>query len=197
MYEKKSLSMKTVALLLAIVLLVGCVAGSTIAFLMTKSDDVVNTFVAGEIGELNLAETKGNEFTVIPGVDIEKDPTLTFENFNVDAYIFLTVDATGWTVSGSDTNYTYSIGAGEKEMKWTLEGWTELASGVYYKEVKAEDGDQSWSIIKDNTITVNAGITKDDIASYAKSLSFTAYAIQQATFDNAAAAWQVAQTATK
>ena len=193
--KKKSVSMKVVVLLLAVVLLIGCVAGGTLAYLMTKSATVTNTFVAGEIGTLSLAETTGNSYNVTPGVDITKDPVVTFKGNNVAAYVFLKVDATGWTVSGSDTTYTYSIGTNQ-EMKWELVGWTKLEDGVYYKEVAANAGEQSWSVIKDNKITVSYEITKANINNYTKGLSFTAYAIQKDGFTTVSAAWTQAQNAT-
>ena len=56
MYAKKNLSMKVVVLLLAVVLLIGCVAGGTLAYLMAKSSIVTNTFVVGDIGDLKLYE---------------------------------------------------------------------------------------------------------------------------------------------
>lgn len=195
MYAKKSVSMKIVVLLLAVVLLIGCVAGGTLAYLMAKSSTVDNTFVAGEIGTLNLSETTGNSYIVTPGVDITKNPTVTFSGNNVAAYVFLKVDATGWTVSGSDTTYTYSIGTNQ-EMKWELVGWTKLEDGVYYKEVAANAGEQSWSVIKDNTITVSSEITKANISNYTKGLSFTAYAIQKDGFETVSDAWDQAQNAT-
>lgn len=193
--KKKSVSIKVVVLLLAVVLLIGCVAGGTLAYLMAKSSTVNNTFVAGEIGTLTLSETTGESYIVTPGVDITKDPTVTFNGNNVAAYVFLKVEATGWEVSGADTTYTYSIGTNQ-EVKWVLDGWTKLGDGVYYKEVAANAGEQSWSVIKDNKITVSSEITKANISDYTKGLSFTAYAIQKDGFTTVAAAWEQAKTAT-
>ena len=200
--KKKSVGMKAVVLLLAVVLLIGCVAGGTLAYLMTKSATVTNTFVAGEIGTLTLSETTGESYIVTPGVDITKDPTVTFSGNNVAAYVFLKVEADGWTVAGTGTTYTYSVGTNQ-EMKWELVGWTKLEDGVYYKEVAANAGAQSWSVIKDDKIIVSSEITKDNISGYTKELKFTAYAIQQEDggSDNAgkftpAEAWIQAQNAT-
>ena len=195
MYAKKSVSMKVVVLLLAVVLLIGCVAGGTLAYLMAKSSTVNNTFVAGEIGTLTLSETTGESYIVTPGVDITKDPTVTFNGNNVAAYVFLKVEATDWEVSGADTTYTYSIGTNQ-EVKWVLDGWTKLGDGVYYKEVAANAGEQSWSVIKDNKITVSSEITKANISDYTKGLTFTAYAIQKDGFNSVADAWTQAKNAT-
>ena len=193
--KKKSVSMKVVALLLAVVLLIGCAVGSTVAYLMAKSAVVTNTFVAGNIGTLTLDETTGTSYIVTPGVDITKNPVVTFKDYNVDAYVFLKVDADGWTVSGADTTYTYSIGSNQ-EMKWVLDGWKRLTDGVYYKEVAADADEQTWAVIQNNTITVSSEITKANISDYTKGLSFTAYAIQKDGFTTVSDAWTQAQTAT-
>jgi len=208
MYTKqKSVSMKVVTLLLAVVLLIGCVAGGTLAYLMTKSSTVTNTFVAGEIGTLSLDETTGDSYIVTPGVNITKDPVVTFNGNNVAAYIFVKVEAEDWT----ESNGTFSIGDNQ-EMKWTVaDGWTKLENdlGVYYREVVADTDtaniaeSEKYGIIKDNTITVSSAITKANISGYTKELKFTAYAIQQADggSDNdgkftPAEAWEQAKSAT-
>lgn len=199
MHAKKSVSMKAVVLLLAVVLLIGCVAGGTLAYLMTKSETVTNTFVAGAIGDLTLTENTGDSYIVIPGVDITKAPVVTFNGNNVDAYVFVKVEGSDWT----ESNGTFSLGT-DQEMTWTIaEGWTKLENiaGVYYREV-AVDTDientaktEMYGIIKDNKITVSSEITKNNIGDYTKSLTFAAYAIQQDAFADAAAAWNVAKDA--
>ena len=43
------------------------------------------------------------------------------------------------------------------------EGWTELESGVYYREVAMKDTKQEFPIIKNNKVTVKNTVTKQDI----------------------------------
>lgn len=200
MYAKKNNGKKLVVLLLAVVLLIGCTIGGTLAWLVTKTEPVTNTFVAGEIGTLSLAETTGDSYIVTPGVDITKDPVVTFNGNNVAAYIFVKVEATDWT----ESNGTFSIG-NSQEMKWTVaDGWTKLENvpGVYYREVVVDTDTantaetEKYGIIKDNTITVSSEITKADISNYTKGLAFTAYAVQKEGFNSASEAWAQAQTAT-
>ena len=62
--------------LLALVLVIGCVAGGTVAWLVAKTDPVVNTFTYGNIN-IALAETTGEDYKIIPGKDISKDPKVT------------------------------------------------------------------------------------------------------------------------
>ena len=66
MKANKTVSMKVVVVLLALVLLIGCAAGGTIAWLMTNTDPVENTFSASDI-QIDLKETTGDTYKLIPG----------------------------------------------------------------------------------------------------------------------------------
>lgn len=191
MKEKKSVSMKAAIILVVAVLLIGCTVGGTLAWLITTSTQVQNTFVAGDIGDLDLNETTGANYIIIPGTQIDKNPVVTFSGNNIKAYVFLKVDAAGWNVSTTDTTHTYTMG-NNSEMSWVLEGWTKLTEGVYYNALDP-NADEEWEIIKDSKITVSSSITKDTIASFESSLSFTAYAIQQEGFASVEAAWAAVQ----
>lgn len=197
MYAKKSASMKTVALLLAVVLLIGCVAGGTIAYLIAAPKTVTNTFVAGDIGDLTLTETdaKGNavtsrEFIVTPGVDITKDPKVSFSGHNVDAYVFVKVDANSWTITD---NKTYSCINGK--VTWSVSSdWQFVKqdgnSYIYSKAATANTDLTSVSVINNDTITVSHTIVQTELTEGSvPTLTFTAYAIQKDSFTDAAAAW--------
>ena len=74
---------KTVALLLALTLVVGVVAGGTIAWLVDKTGTVTNTFTVGDVN-VELTETGINNdgeknFQLIPGTSYEKDPEVTIK----------------------------------------------------------------------------------------------------------------------
>ena len=64
--KKKGVSTKVFLSLLALVLVVGCAVGGTIAWLTAKTDPVVNTFTYGKIN-IALTETKPeNKQATIP-----------------------------------------------------------------------------------------------------------------------------------
>lgn len=199
--KKKSMSMKVVVLLLAVVLLIGCVAGGTLAYLIATPKTVTNTFVAGDIGELTLNETdgKGNtvssrSFTVTPGVDITKDPKVSFSGHNVAAYVFVEVNSTTWT-SDNETHRNYSSVNGKLtfsiDSSWALVDGT---TNVYCKEVAADESLNNVPIIANNTITVSCELFDGEMSADT-SLVFKAYAIQQAQAANdnftPAEAWNV------
>ena len=205
--NKKNNFSKVVVLMLCLSLLVGGVIGGTIAYLMDTSEEVTNTFVAGEIGTLNLAETSENTFIVTPGVNITKDPTVSFNGNNVDAFVFVKVNQTGWDMSNDGMSYgCVKTAEGEYLVKWEIaEGWKHLSNGVYYREVVADEtaeltDAEKYGVIKGNKITVDQSITKEHLDSFpdTSKLIFTAYAIQKAngtdadgnaTSFGAAAAW--------
>ena len=121
---------------------------------------MTNTFVAGDIGSLNLTETDTaidgdengatNSYVIVPGVGIKKDPTITFtfdtanvNGVNRPAYVFVTVSDDAWTYD-VDTK-TFSSNAidtviAANAMTWTVDtNWTYLTSDennyVFYKLV--------------------------------------------------------------
>lgn len=200
MYAKKSSAFKLIALMLCLALLIGGAIGGTLAYLMTQTTPVTNTFVAGNIGNLELDETGMTEgrtksFMVTPGVNITKDPTVTFSGNNVPAYVFVKVDQTGWTQS--EDKMTYSC-INEK-VTWTVDPSWALVPGTtnVYSRTVAAQASLNANVIKDNTITVAGTILQSELTADAvPNLAFSAYAVQQAngadTTFTPAEAWAVA-----
>ena len=178
--RRRSVSSRGFIALLALVLVIGCVAGGTVAWLVAKTEPVVNTFTYGNI-DIALAENTGNDYKIIPGKDIPKDPTVTVKGGSEDCWLFVKVEQTGTFVANK---VTYAI-----DNSWkALPG----AEGVYYREVAAVTEDTAFSVLEGDKITVLDTLTKDDIKDIAAShptLTFTAYAVQKAGIDTAAAAW--------
>ena len=67
--NKKNISTKVFVLLLAVMLLLGCTVGGTVAYLMNKSATVTNTFSTSNI-QIELKETTGNDYKLVPGKNI-------------------------------------------------------------------------------------------------------------------------------
>ena len=207
---KRSFGSKSVFLMLALVLVIGCTIGGTLAWLTAQTGDVENTFVAGQIGTLELEEeadqittTEGHQFIVIPGVDITKDPKVTYTpttedgTVPVDAYVFVELTGIGqnkWAWNATAAQYEIKSGNNVVLSFKIADGWTAVpnVSDVYYKTSTGTTGLTDDPIIKDNKITVSHLITEDDVeivATAADKLTFTAYAIQQQGFDTVTAAW--------
>lgn len=168
---------KLIICTLAVILICGCFVGTTIAWLMDQTEEVENTFTAGDIN-IELAETTGNTYKMVPGATIEKDPTVTVKAESEKCYLFVKIEKG----NNFDTYMTYAI----------ADGWTELQAGVYYRVVESSDADQAFNVLAGNVVTVKSEMTKAqaEAANANKpTLTFTAYACQFDNVADAATAW--------
>lgn len=175
---------KKLAVMLASLALVLCtVIGGTLAWLVTETDPVVNTFTYGDIN-ITLHETDTNKdgdndpntntYPMVPGHTITKDPKVTFKANSEDAWLFVNLEKT----ANFDDFMTYEM----------ADGWTKLdnVDGVYYREVSKAAQDAEFTVIKDDTVTVKGEVTKEMLnaldangASNYPKLIVTAYAVQR------------------
>lgn len=201
MKNRRNVSNKTVAILLALVLAIGCAVGGTLAWLISKTDSVVNTFTYGDIN-IGLEETTGSNYTITPGMDITKDPKVTVKANSEACWLFVKVKEENWP--------TFTDADKTKKVSYRIaEGWTALTgqTGVYYREVEAATAKAgvSYYILKGDTtyangvVTVSDTLTKDEVDQLKEkkpTLTFTAYAVQKDGIDTAAAAWAKIPTTT-
>ena len=187
--SSRGISSKMLIVLLALVLMIGCAVGGTVAWLTAKTDSVVNTFTYGDIN-IKLEETTGEDYKIIPGVEIKKDPKVTVEAGSEDCWLFVEVKESGEFVEGK---VTYAIADG-----WTKGDGTNIPANVYYRVYSADDVavavDTTYDILKNNKVTVSEDLTKAEIKDIENpTLTFTAYAVQKDNMDTAAAAWAAAK----
>lgn len=195
---------RSIALVVAIALLIGCAAGGTMAWLTMKTAPVVNTFTTSDVS-ITLTENTGAEYKMVPGKTITKDPKVTVEAGSEACWLFVEVieNTNGGSYDFSDY-LEYKVGP----------EWKEVTDGVYYLKVDAPgafniiyydaDKDGAYDVGEENKVHVPDDVTKAMMTAVGDkypTLSFTAYAIQQAGFDtlatddaNAAAAWAQAET---
>ena len=169
---------KTLALVLALTLLVAGVVGGTLAWLTDQTAEVKNTFTVGDIN-IDLTETT-TDYKMVPGNTIAKDPTVTVKANSEACWLFVKV-----TESTNLKDFiTYAI----------AEGWTALpgVDGVYYREVPASAADQTFSVLAGNAVTVKDTVTKEmleNAKTNAPTLTFKAYAVQKDNVTSASDAW--------
>ena len=169
---------KTLALVLALTLLVAGVVGGTLAWLTDQTAEVKNTFTVGDIN-IGLTETT-TDYKMVPGNTIAKDPTVTVKANSEACWLFVKV-----TESTDLKDFiTYAI----------AQGWTALpgVDGVYYREVPASAADQTFSVLAGDAVTVKSDVTRtmlETAKTDAPTLTFKAYAIQKDHFATADAAW--------
>jgi predicted ribosomally synthesized peptide with SipW-like signal peptide len=182
---KTKIGRRGLFVMLCALLLVSASVLGTWAYLTATTLAKENTFTYGNIG-LTLDESTGENYKIIPGVDIDKDPTVKVAANSEACWLFVKVEKKGEFLPG----VSYEIDDAE---------WTALPGedGVYYREVTASENEQTFSVLKGDKITVSTDITSTQIANLTgddvhPELKFTAYAVQQATVDTAAAAWAIA-----
>lgn len=187
--RRRSVSSRAFIALLALVLVIGCVAGGTVAWLVATTDTVTNTFTYGKIN-IDLTETTGTSYKIIPGTNIAKDPKVTVAADSEACWLFVKVEETGTFVADK---VTYAIANG-----WTQGDGTEIPSNVYYREVSAEDAKTgvNYYVLAGNAtypngvITVSADLTKENIPAANPTLKITAYAVQKENIADAKTAWE-------
>lgn len=200
---------KKIILTLMSVLLVFCsIIGGTVAWLVADTDPVVNTFTYGDIN-IDLDETdteldgddnpNTNDYPMIPGNPITKDPKVTFKANSENAWLFVKLDES----ANFDDFMEYTVILDDPATTDVIEGWTALEGeeGVYWMAVNKADKDAEYYVIKDNTVTVKGEVTKEMLnaldangASNYPILTVTAYAVQRdSNITTAADAWALAE----
>ena len=124
---KRMRKTKTILVLAAVVLMLACTVGGTLAFLITQTDSVTNTFDPGKVTcQVNEDFTDGG--TTKSNVRIQNTG-------NTDAWIRATVVA-NWVKDGKVVApWTDSIG--------NPTGWTKIGDYYYYEQKVAPNGETS------------------------------------------------------
>lgn len=170
---------KKVLSIVAVVLVLCCAIGGTLAWLTDKTASVKNTFTVGDIN-IELTETTTN-YKMVPGNTISKDPKVTVKANSEACWLFVKVEKS----ANFDSFTTYDM----------ADGWTELPSvtGVYYREVAATTAATDFSVLKGDSVSVKDTVTKADLNALTQNtfptLTFTAYAVQKDNVADAATAW--------
>lgn len=188
----RTVSIKIAALIAAIVLVIGCTAGGTVAWLVSKPTAITNVFTVGNINA-TLTETK-TEFKIVPGVNIAKDPVATVTANSEDCYLFVQLTEENWPTFTEATE----AGSTTRKVKYEIaDGWTKLEDGVYYREVAKDDKDQVFHVLKNDQVTVSSTLTKENADAIQKAgtpeLTVAVYAVQKEGMASAADAWETAK----
>ena len=163
---------KTAALFIAIVMLIGAVVGTTVAFLITNTDPVENTF---EYARVSCEVTESFDQTTKSNVQVKNTGT-------TDAYIRATyvvnwLDKSGNIAASVPAGYSYSLTENPDGK------WTKGADGYfYYLSPVAPNASTLGSLL---TCTVSY----PDNPEYTLSVEILATAIQSVPADAVKAAW--------
>ena len=194
--RRRIFSRKSLALILACILLIGGVIGGTVAWLTAKTNTVENVFTSSDIG-VELEENTV-DYKMIPGWTISKNPTAKVTSGSEDCYLFIKVEEKIGTDTGDNKIYTF-----DNFIAYAIEeGWNVLDAtkypGVYYKVID-DDAEKSveYNILGSgeytdegkvkytwnaNEVLAKPEVTKEMMNAVnddnKPTLSFTAYAVQ-------------------
>ena len=195
--NKKIIAMLSVFIMLALVVIGSSVSG-TVAWLVSKPESTVSTFTLGDINiTLKESDFGSQPIKIIPGVDIKKDPKVMVMANSEACWLFVKVEESNWP--------EFKEANGTRKVSYSVNnGWNALKNtpGVYFREVSAEEAQKGidYTVLAGSescpsgVIKVSQELTKEEINSInysanQPSLTFTAYAVQRAGIDTAAAAW--------
>lgn len=177
---------KTIAVVLALVLVICCAVGGVLAWLTDTTDSITNTFAVGNV-KIALAEGEDLNLKMVPGQDIEKDPKVTVEAGSEACWLFVKVEKS----NNFDEFMTYDMADG-----WIQGDGTNVPDNVFYRVVGTATTDTTFNVIKNDTVNVKDIVTQSMMDNLTNgtlpTLTFTAYACQSAGFETAAAAWAAA-----
>lgn len=173
---------KSIVAIIALLMLCTSFAGTTYAWLVAKTEPLENVFTVGDIN-IALTQTKPNINKLIPGANIATDPVVTVVADSEDCWLFIKIVKS----TEFDDFMEFAI----------AQGWTPLESvpDVYYRQVYSSTKNQDFSVLDGDTVTVKSSITKQtvDAMSETPRLTFTAFAVQEAGFDDPELAWLQAE----
>ena len=192
------ISKKMLVILLALTVTMVTAAGGTLAFLY-GTQNVKNTFTYGDI-QIDLEETDTgldpdqnpdtNQYPMLPGQPIHKDPKVTVYAGSLDCWLFVEL-----TESWNFADYlSYTV----------ADGWEPLEGvpGVFCRAVDASRESQIFPVIKDDLVDMKESVTLGQLATLTDAdyptLTIKAYAIQRSAAieetATAQAAWALLQT---
>lgn len=169
---------KAFSLLLAVLLVLGCSIGATLAYLTATTNEVTNTFTVGKVSitlqehkyDANKNELKtdtvkdtvnqdgtttpANSYKLIPGKNMPKDPFVTVEANSEKCWLFVAVEEESNKLSSGIENdvVQYSVKTG-------TDGWNSFVGteynfkdgvSVYYRVVNTATTDQNIYVLEPN-----------------------------------------------
>ena len=188
---------KAFSLALAVLLVLGCSVGATLAYLTATTETVTNTFTVGKV-DITLQEHKydessnslgtdtvqSNTYKLIPGKHMPKDPFVTVKAGSEKCWLFVRIDEANNKAGDVDPIVHYLAADG-----WTnlpLTGYDDSGIEFYCRIVDASASDRIINVLgrysskceehDSGCVCINPEVTSDFTDTPA--LKFTAAAIQ-------------------
>lgn len=180
---------KLITAIIALTLALSCLVGVTVAWLYTDTNEVVNTFSPSNIN-ITLEETDSddedtdatkNEYQMLPGTTIDKDPKVTVVKGSADCWLYIEVIKNSLV----DQYLTVTMAS----------GWTQIAgTNIWYYTGTITQGTKI-SVLANDQVAVRNDVTKEMMNlleaedATLPQINFKAYAVQKEAGTDAVAAW--------
>ena len=168
---------KRIVMLVALVMILTAAIGGTIAYIVTSTNDVENTFTPGKVScEINEAFTGA----------LKEDVTIR-NTGNTEAYIRAAIIVT-WKSTESGSTNTYATAPQEGQYTMTLgSDWIPGEDGYYYYKSPVPTGESTAALIE--KCELKAGVSAPE--GYALSVEILADAIQSTPTSVVTEKWHV------
>lgn len=163
---------KKLTTVLAIVLVVALSVAGTYAYLTSKTATITNTFTVGNV-KIDLTETTGTEYQLIPGKVHEKNPIVTVKGGSEKCYLFVRFDEIG-----SPADYLTYTSTLTEANGWT-KGTGTIPGNVWYRVVNKSADNTAFHLLDGDKVTIRDDVTNENMEAASKAqLVYTAYACQ-------------------
>ena len=170
----------TLLAVLAIFSVIATSVGITIAYLVSRSAEVENSFTVGNVS-ITLTESYSERYLMLPGTDIPKNPTITVDAISDACWLFFKIQKS----SDFDRYVTYTL----------REGWLALPgeTDIYYRTVDNSESDLHFPLLAEDKVSVKDTVTEEELDALDQKpyLTFTSYAIQRAEIPTPELAWEL------
>ncbi|MBE6559933.1 MAG: hypothetical protein E7662_02305 [Ruminococcaceae bacterium] len=140
---KRKINVKLITAVLSFALLFAGTLGSSLAWLLAKSEVITNTFTSSDINITLTETTGGNErkFQMVPGYTIDKDPKVTVKKGSEDCYVFVKIEETNNSLPSNGTlpYYLYEVNYAYTDSQDVVQNWKKIdgiPENVYYIKIK-------------------------------------------------------------
>lgn len=176
--KRRSLSMKTIALAVALVACLSTVLNGTVAYLSDVTGTLHHEFSVGFL-KITLNDDQNGFANAAAGSDITRNATVTVTRYSDACWLFVQCTEKNWN---SGLSYTMA------------RGWKELGAdypGVYYRKVARSTNNTTIGVLAGNKIKVSNNVTDEEIADIRANtrLEFKAFAIGQDGLSDETTAW--------
>ena len=141
-------TVRNIVIVLAVVAICSAAVLGTMAWLIDSSETVVNKFINTDI-DVEVEESTGDEYEMIPGWNLSKDPKVTVNADSVDCWVFVKLEKS----ANYDQFLIHSV-----DSAWTQGDGTNIPADVYYRQVTDANGfkGQTLSVLAAGSIEVDS-----------------------------------------